>query len=1219
VVSVAPRLVLLLLLLLRARATVELMRRCVSCRWNRCGRDKPPTTRHTTAVDSTVAAASAAQPPPSAASAVASPMSTAAPAGYAGGGLTIASTTPPTPQQEHQSIQLTPLLTTGEPTSSVTSNGNATVVRTLSQSPTQPPSGTTAPPAAVWPMGSPSLAASLANLQALSLGSTAKSNNSPNLRGRGGDASSPKQHYSDAFSVSPPHSGGTNSVVDAKGDGEYSTSRRGDRSNGSQSFCQESAFHNELEEHQPRGSAPFGLMDPSKGPPPAPTGPLGADAASFNGAPVKSPGLSTITSPNPANSPSLPNKSLNEETDDDEVATALPADGGVGSTSPEPEDFYVTADKRKKKQKRKSWREKLCNCACPASCGGYNFVKVFLIITFTQVVLTCVLVWLVGYLGLVSATNILSGQIRDAVMSTVVSEVNSQLTVPLRAASAMSYLGLTRFGSTAAMRRSFQDQEGYLADIMQWALKYPSMARMGMFNANNAFLALQRSKDGTDFSSIQHQYILLSDPTQSLLHSYQPAPIPERNLVPNKQPLDLFGEIRATDSAAYVNNYLGQPNFTSTFQNDDLVFYPYMMYAIGNDTTRQRDPTITTLGIHWSPPVTTIDRTSGNSAANFLSLVAYTPTVDPITGEFAFCGFALLKLRVLEQSFKDLPIGESGMVHVVRAGGDILASSYMPVSDQIAATQKAYKLSTSEDAVIQKMHGYLLEWGLVVEVVTNDLAVTYVPFRKTQYSASFSAGGNGYRIEAKMLDEEISGLPYTVVLITLNSDFDGGVTTTEKITGIVAGVICAVALFLSFMITRCLTRPLLAVVEYMDRAVKVISMDRGQLQREALGELCANWAEESGMVMPPLLNSVEKHEILAKTIDPFSNVPLYASFCWLCNDAGDTCCCYRVGRSLREVQMMHAAFGSMLYTLASYDELEAINQAKRQFIRYIFHEVRVPFNAIVMGIEQVSHIVVLPLVHPPRMMDLRLIQFLCVLVSLQMQLELAPHQLTFSNTIETLDILREQSAVVSRILNDVLSMQKIEDGALALEYDTFSLEKMIRGALYAFRTPCLEKRLKVRVNLANLDQLVNEALPGLRLGKPRLRGNSKEQTSKGPSRGALTTQAQTPATGSTGDTPSGAIPSGHHQFASAMGPLPPAPSMQVGRAHSSALGSNTAGSENSGQRSMEIFTAQVRGDPYRLRQCLANFVSVSRRGSAWGQLRALIPAFCCGAIFLMTL
>ena len=91
--------------------------------------------------------------------------------------------------------------------------------------------------------------------------------------------------------------------------------------------------------------------------------------------------------------------------------------------------------------------------------------------------------------------------------------------------------------------------------------------------------------------------------------------------------------------------------------------------------------------------------------------------------------------------------------------------------------------------------------------------------------------------------------------------------------------------------------------------------------------------------------------------------------------------------------------------------------------------VRVPFNAIVLGIEQ-------------------------------MEIELREHYTALPGALDTLGIISEQSQVVSRILNDALSMQKIEDGALTLEYDVFSMEKMIKGSLYAFRSSCLDKRLK---------------------------------------------------------------------------------------------------------------------------------------------------------------
>jgi hypothetical protein len=56
--------------------------------------------------------------------------------------------------------------------------------------------------------------------------------------------------------------------------------------------------------------------------------------------------------------------------------------------------------------------------------------------------------------------------------------------------------------------------------------------------------------------------------------------------------------------------------------------------------------------------------------------------------------------------------------------------------------------------------------------------------------------------------------------------------------------------------------------------------------------------------------------------------------------------------------------------------------------------VRVPFNAIVLGIDQ-------------------------------MEIELREHYQALPGVLDTLAIISDQSQVVSRILNDVLSMQKV--------------------------------------------------------------------------------------------------------------------------------------------------------------------------------------------------
>src|SRR4051812_27333594 len=91
--------------------------------------------------------------------------------------------------------------------------------------------------------------------------------------------------------------------------------------------------------------------------------------------------------------------------------------------------------------------------------------------------------------------------------------------------------------------------------------------------------------------------------------------------------------------------------------------------------------------------------------------------------------------------------------------------------------------------------------------------------------------------------------------------------------------------------------------------------------------------------------------------------------------------------------------------------------------------VRVPFNAIVLGVEQLRDDLYS---EPLRPVD-------------EMQ--------------DVVNILNEQSKVVARILNDVLSLQKIEDGALQLEMSPFSMIEMICGTLRSFQPLLAEKNL----------------------------------------------------------------------------------------------------------------------------------------------------------------
>lgn len=114
--------------------------------------------------------------------------------------------------------------------------------------------------------------------------------------------------------------------------------------------------------------------------------------------------------------------------------------------------------------------------------------------------------------------------------------------------------------------------------------------------------------------------------------------------------------------------------------------------------------------------------------------------------------------------------------------------------------------------------------------------------------------------------------------------------------------------------------------------------------------------------------------------------------------------------------------------------LQRSNRTRREFLRYIFHEVRVPFNALSVGIETVIN-------------DMS-----------------EPGQLKTEREMENLDalfIMQEQATAMSRILDDVLSMQKIEEARFDLELKPVSLRHVVFGVVRTFSQACLNRQIKL--------------------------------------------------------------------------------------------------------------------------------------------------------------
>jgi signal transduction histidine kinase len=115
------------------------------------------------------------------------------------------------------------------------------------------------------------------------------------------------------------------------------------------------------------------------------------------------------------------------------------------------------------------------------------------------------------------------------------------------------------------------------------------------------------------------------------------------------------------------------------------------------------------------------------------------------------------------------------------------------------------------------------------------------------------------------------------------------------------------------------------------------------------------------------------------------------------------------------------------------DEEQRANEARRDFMKYIFHEVRNPLNSFAMGIEV---------------------------------LERSSH--LDESDVECLTRMKEASTFMTDTLNDVLSMQKIEEGKLELDIAPFSIVDSVHKVISTLSGAVTAKKITVLTNFDNI-------------------------------------------------------------------------------------------------------------------------------------------------------
>jgi len=116
------------------------------------------------------------------------------------------------------------------------------------------------------------------------------------------------------------------------------------------------------------------------------------------------------------------------------------------------------------------------------------------------------------------------------------------------------------------------------------------------------------------------------------------------------------------------------------------------------------------------------------------------------------------------------------------------------------------------------------------------------------------------------------------------------------------------------------------------------------------------------------------------------------------------------------------------------------NEARRAFLKYIFHEVRSPLNSLAIGIEILGR---------SNNLD--------------------------ATDLESLGMMKDASEFMNDTLNDVLSMQKIEEGKLELDLCPFCISDAISKVFATFRGNVIAKNI-------TLVKIVSPAVPNRVVG-----------------------------------------------------------------------------------------------------------------------------------------
>jgi len=590
-----------------------------------------------------------------------------------------------------------------------------------------------------------------------------------------------------------------------------------------------------------------------------------------------------------------------------------------------------------------------------------SFQCLFILLSIIEVVIACVLVWYIGWRHTKQIVDSLSYQIRIGITDNTQNNVINLLIETLDTVDTI-HDSIPRTFPNLANLTTFQNTTGYLADLLNLQFRHPKLGAIGFALPNNLLMSTINF-DPTFFVEVPEMDLTTGE--VDAVYYQPPGPnFQTANLAADDPPFRFSVPITWSDSPAHIAEYLGKS-----------------VLAIKNNHPTQLSA--------YKAAIAPAAR--GRAVFSGLSITAVTPSHGLLqtvkahydsAGQVDFVGYAFVGLTHFAQCLTRVNVGPHGMGFLIQQDGLIVSSTIAAANglpDRISMWE-------SSSRIVQLLAEKLQDAGLIQRNLTS-LAAQY-PYGTdllntddTVYYSALSFAGGSFHVQVQSLAQSNIQLNWLIVFVIDDSDVNGGIARTIELTCYLSIGVVGICAVVAAIVTSLTNRPLQQIISFMQQAIKVIQMEKGHKQRKEFHTLCQRWNQytdpagrttksiELGAVrgnrsgapfsvdfdsddsmpnaqtkaLPVGMDRIDASQEPSETrTETDRSRPRIVSSS---SSFATQCCSYcysvwndRFGFSFREIQLMQSAFGSMLHSLASRDQLEAINEAKRLFIRYHFDQ-----------------------------------------------------------------------------------------------------------------------------------------------------------------------------------------------------------------------------------------------------------------------------------------